>query len=756
MHCAVGAVVPGSRAIGVRSGPSQAVPEIDAVNSLREVPNVRAVQIPAFIAALVLATSAAAQDVPWRERHELVLSPWLGPPANAERFAKAEVLWTSKWAFADPNCPGSAAFQCALEVIRWSQACDEGEGDCPQDLCPATTPFYAQPTPTHHCSGFLVGEDLILTAGHCMCEIGCADQRFVFDYAVKYPGDPLGVPPPQGGGVKYIPQEDIFACVELAGCESPFAPGTPPDEAFSFGEGAPGIDWALVRLDRPVGADRVPIPTERSTETAVGDYALMLGHPWRIPLKAEIQQISGYSGSGLAGPFSALHGNSGSGIFNLHTGKAVGIARTGPMALEESAHPSCQALYDLCFTCGNSVGAQGTLTLASVVPKIGLQVTPTLAVHHYGPPTSPQDFPGQLFTLSAPSDPDPAPGQVIRPVTWSTYQEGDGIEMLEVWGGPSSGTLQPGQQTTVTIGPVPGIVQERGLYTASMPFFDQTYFTRSPLVHQLHIGVDGFTTLPADPFDGEYDLGVNDGDARLYRPSNRWSVPQDLTIAAIDPTDPGAPWPQWLEIEDDTVPLSVTLPCKGCGQAPRIDAAVVATGLNLDPGVYESTIVFSSDDSGSPPFEIARKVYFDHCREVFEDLNLPATLELAAFGGEDTHEFFVQPTGPAVIDDVDLVIDMMVEGPGTGVDKYQIRLRSPDPNGVEVVIKDFDDPPQTVYDSETDRPAAGDLSDYKTFSSFGHWVLTARNALDATEALTLSLETFHVRLHHVNAEPCVP
>ncbi len=126
-------------------------------------------------------STAALAEVPWKERYELAISPQLGPPADAERYAKAEVLWTSKWAFDDPDCPGSSAPTCALEVLPWHEACDTSEGDCPQPLCEATTPFYGQPTPGHHCSGILVGEDLVLTAGHCVGMTSCADQRFVFD-----------------------------------------------------------------------------------------------------------------------------------------------------------------------------------------------------------------------------------------------------------------------------------------------------------------------------------------------------------------------------------------------------------------------------------------------------------------------------------------------------------------------------------------------------------------------------------------------
>jgi hypothetical protein len=454
--------------------------------------------------------------------------------------------------------------------------------------------------------------------------------------------------------------------------------------------------------------------------------ALILGHPELIPLKAETQAISSYSGSHVSAPFSALKGNSGSGVMNLHTGKVIGIATTGPLDLVPSTDPSCQTprqLYDLDFG-STTVGAQGALVLASVVPKIGLQVTPTLEVHHYGPPTTPEDFPGRSFTLTVPQDPDPAPGQVERDVTWSVSQETMGPQVLEAWDGtPTSGTISPGgPPTTVLLGPVSWVTEQQGIVTASMPFFDATYGTRTPVVHHVHVGVDGFAVTPTEVFDGEYDLGIHHGDAQTYRPANRWSVAQHLTVDATeDPNDPGAPWPSWLELGGDTIPVPLTLPAKGQGSPPTLVGS--ADGTNLDPGTYSGWIRFRSDDSGEPPYELTRKVYFDHCREIFE-AGVPQSLTLPPLGGEDTAIVDVAPTGGTVIEDVDLIVELTIDEPAvcSGSNDgcvYSVRLASPAPGGVEVLLKDFDNLPQVVYDEDTERGAAGDLDKFDIHSSPG-------------------------------------
>jgi hypothetical protein len=606
------------------------------------------------------------------------------------------------------------------------------------ELCEETTPFYGQPTPNRDCSGFLVGEDLILTAGHCVNGPLCENMVFVFDYAVESEVDSLGNPPPPGGTVS-IPQEDIFTCVDIPEMGSPFPAGTDPDEAFSSGDGVGTPDFALVRVDREVSADRIPLAIERVTETVVGDLALSLSHPRRIPLKAEVQPISYYSGSILNAPFNILHGSSGGAVVNLQTGKAIGITTGGAMDLTPSEEP-CLGLYDLCFGCVTAK-AQGTLPLAIPVPPIGLQAAPVGELHHYGPPTTADDYPGLEFSLSTSLD--------SRPVDWSVYQEGMGPQVVEVWEGPSSGTFQPGSGTAIRIGPAEGFTHVQGLYGASMPFFDTTYGTRTPVDHWVHVGVDGFTVAPPDPFDGPDGLGVSHGAGQTYRATNRWIVPQQLTVRAEeDPEDPGV-WPGWLELNGGTSPLSVTLPAKGNG--PAIGLFVNGTGL--DPGTYEGTIVFSSDDSGNPPFEPVREVYFDHCREVFADMTLPVRVKDLPSGQAHSQELIVAPTGGTIVRDVDMIVTLGDSFGGGGPGRpFEVWLVSP--NGTEALLRPEDKPFQTVYDDETSLPPGEPMARFDGLLSPGTWTLRIVNKAPGT--WTFDLNRFEVRLHHDLAPPCVP
>jgi hypothetical protein len=132
------------------------------------------------------------------------------------------------------------------------------------------------------------------------------------------------------------------------------------------------------------------------------------------------------------------------------------------------------------------------------------------------------------------------------------------------------------------------------------------------------------------------------------------------------------------------------LPAKGNG--PAIGLFVNGTGL--DPGTYEGTIVFSSDDSGNPPFEPVREVYFDHCREVFADMTLPVRVKDLPSGQAHSQELIVAPTGGTIVRDVDMIVTLGDSFGGGGPGRpFEVWLVSP--NGTEALLRPEDKPFQT-------------------------------------------------------------
>jgi Trypsin-like peptidase domain len=125
-----------------------------------------------------------------------------------------------------------------------------------QRLCPQER-FFDQPIGAF-CSGFLVGVDLIATAGHCANAGNVTTILFVFGFRMEDATTP----------VTRIPNTDIYRGKLVVG----------------RAEQATGPDWGLIRLDRPV-TGRTILKVRRTAR--IGDIApvSVIGHPSGLPVK---------------------------------------------------------------------------------------------------------------------------------------------------------------------------------------------------------------------------------------------------------------------------------------------------------------------------------------------------------------------------------------------------------------------------------------------------------------------------------------
>ena len=158
------------------------------------------------------------------------------------------------------------------------------------------------------CSGTLIADDLVLTAGHCVSDGECASYRLVFDWLYDGPGELAAI----------SLADDVYRCASVL--VSAFEPA--------------GVDYAIIQLDRPVSNDHVPAPVRR--EDAVlpqGTPVTLVGFPNGLPAKiaggGEVTQ-PGHADSVVAfdATVDAFSGNSGSGVFDA-LGRVVGVLVRG-------------------------------------------------------------------------------------------------------------------------------------------------------------------------------------------------------------------------------------------------------------------------------------------------------------------------------------------------------------------------------------------------------------------------------------------
>ncbi|OGR64860.1 MAG: hypothetical protein A2X31_12060 [Elusimicrobia bacterium GWB2_63_22] len=224
------------------------------------------------------------------------------------------------------------------------------------NLCPGEK-FREQPIGAF-CSGSLVGEDVVMTAGHCVKnETQCKETKFVFGYAVKQEG---------GEAVTTMAASEVYGCAKII---KRFLGGE-PGSANPSGQNL-GADYALVQLDRKVTGHR-PLPISRGNTLKNGDGIFVIGHPVGLPLKvAAGATVRDYSKVDyFVADLDTFGGNSGSPVFNARTKKIEGILVRGDEDfLDSPAGCTTMATYEQTGGRGEDVTKIGTLS--SFITKQG-------------------------------------------------------------------------------------------------------------------------------------------------------------------------------------------------------------------------------------------------------------------------------------------------------------------------------------------------------------------------------------------------
>lgn len=167
--------------------------------------------------------------------------------------------------------------------------------------------FATQPTAAF-CTGFMVGDDLIATAGHCVSdEADLATFSFVFGF------DMLNASTP----VTTVSDSQVYSGVDLLSHD----PG--------------GVtDHALVRVDRDITAPGAsPLAVRESGIIGNNAQVGVIGHPSGLPKKIAFGANTTVRDNSIADYFMAnldtYGGNSGSPVFNQSTGEVEGILVRG-------------------------------------------------------------------------------------------------------------------------------------------------------------------------------------------------------------------------------------------------------------------------------------------------------------------------------------------------------------------------------------------------------------------------------------------
>ena len=182
-------------------------------------------------------------------------------------------------------------------------------------LC-TSEPFYNQGA-VAFCSGFLVNENTIITAGHCIATASeCSSARFVFGFNMKNANQSSWE----------ISSNDVYRCHSVV-------------HSVSLEKAE---DFAVIKLDRPV-KNHKPVKYRTTGTPAVGDKLTVMGYPSGLPLKiAGGAAVRAISPAFLTANLDTYGGNSGSAVFNTTTGVVEGILVRGDVdfVLQNSCYVS--------------------------------------------------------------------------------------------------------------------------------------------------------------------------------------------------------------------------------------------------------------------------------------------------------------------------------------------------------------------------------------------------------------------------------
>lgn len=243
-----------------------------------------------------------------------------------------------------------AASTCAL--IDESQLSANGDGTYALETFPYTVdgrppcdgePFANQPTAAY-CTGFVVGVDLVATAGHCVDSAFLDNTRLLFGFEMADAAMP----------VLTFDESQIYVPIQVVG------------SALSNNE-----DWAVLRVDRPIVAPGSQILDIRRAGTiAVGTNVGLIGHPWGLPTKIAFGENSVVRNSSPSGYFvtnlDTFGGNSGSPVFNADTGLVEGILVRGEV--DWAVTFTCFRANMFSNTGGRGEEVSKSTTFADVVP----------------------------------------------------------------------------------------------------------------------------------------------------------------------------------------------------------------------------------------------------------------------------------------------------------------------------------------------------------------------------------------------------
>lgn len=209
------------------------------------------------------------------------------------------------------------------------------------NVCPSEK-FTQQPL-LANCSGFLIGDDILVSAGHCFkgrAEGSCASSSWVFGLEMESDRDI---------NLDNISEDNVYKCKKVIHAK------------LTRNE-----DFAIIQLDRKV-VGRKALKFRKQGKVSTKSELVVIGHPTMMPLKVSdggtiIANNNEYQ---FTTTLDTFQGNSGSAVFDAKTGMLEGILVSGKTDYipSDTKNPeSCQVVNNCDMDGRNCMGTdEGSL-----------------------------------------------------------------------------------------------------------------------------------------------------------------------------------------------------------------------------------------------------------------------------------------------------------------------------------------------------------------------------------------------------------
>jgi len=587
--------------------------------------------------------------------------------------------------------------EAACVVVTHSEVTDNGDGtytvhstpwtsQSGQPLCPGE-PFAGQPQ-VGNCSGWFVGGDIIVTAGHCIDSGDIGTWGYLFNFEI----DTMG-----GSAPTIVPADDVYWITGIIDREQ-----------------SGDYDHCITQVDRPV-VGRNPVPIMRGTAPAVGTPLTVIGHPTVLPKKlaggANLISVVGGDGYFVAN-LDTYGGNSGSMVVNTDTYEVAGILVRGATDFVDGG--GCTESNVLPDSSGSEESSL-TTHFENFIPFLGAQVTPPGDTLHFGAVGGPfSDDPVNYSITNPTGDPLDYTVSLIDP---------QGLLLLDGGTSPLAGTIPGGGNAMFTVSlsaATAGL--PAGVYAGLVVVDDTTNVIQAQRTHTVEVGQTVVNVTPANDLTGGGPVGGPFTVSEVYTVTSARPTPVSVSVTASDP---------WINVSTSLVNLSTTG-----------DFADVTVGIDngvagaLPAGLYNGSVTFENLDNGSME---TRSVTLDVGRFVYASIDTP-------IGIADNSSFNSTITvgDSYCIGDVDVDMDITHSYQG------DLRLILTSPNGTSVTLHDrsggSDDDIVTRYDDggvDTVPDGPGTLADFNFEGSAGVWTL---NVSDNAGGDTGTLNSWSLRL----------